>query len=168
MVACFVGLGIGGEWNKVASRHRCVCRLESSSDGTELVKFRETFANPKRIDVDVETLERIRQRIVKVKDSVRLIVEVRDPRIPMSCSSRLFSRWRDELDAESMVVYVKADFMDEHSKERVRQFTMDQMDIPYEHVSWARSILSKIRTSSVRRTSHCIYHRSPPFVSPRR
>eukprot|EP00188_Purpureofilum_apyrenoidigerum_P005140 Plantae.Rhodophyta-Purpureofilum_apyrenoidigerum.ctg6396.p1 GENE.Plantae.Rhodophyta-Purpureofilum_apyrenoidigerum.ctg6396~~Plantae.Rhodophyta-Purpureofilum_apyrenoidigerum.ctg6396.p1 ORF type:complete len:425 (-),score=85.15 Plantae.Rhodophyta-Purpureofilum_apyrenoidigerum.ctg6396:1176-2450(-) len=107
---------------------------EWRNDQGELVNFRIKFENPKKIERDWDVLELIRDRIVSIKDDIRLIVEVRDPRVPQSSYSRLFDLWRRELGTESMVVYTKAEMINEKEKDRLRKFTMEQMDIPSENI----------------------------------
>jgi len=129
---CFVsGVLSAGRERRGAS----VCHMsEWSNDQGELVQFRDKFENPKKIERDWDVLDLIRDRIVGIKDEIRVVVEVRDPRVPQSSYSRMFDLWRRELGAESMVIYTKAEMVNERDKERIRQFTMEQMDLPSENV----------------------------------
>jgi len=127
----FVGLGGGCSPGRRGVR-RVICCSEDVDN--KLVTFRQCFEGFKRIPVDAHTLRLIREEVSKIRDEVKVIVEVRDPRVPMSSYSTMFKQWRKELNTESMVIYTKAEIVPEDQKERIRAFTMDQMDIPYEQV----------------------------------
>ncbi|KAA8499227.1 Mitochondrial GTPase 1 [Porphyridium purpureum] len=86
-------------------------------------------------------------RVVEELKSVKVLIEVRDARIPRCSAHPLFERWVQRMKLERVVVYTHADLLSDRDLGQLRTWTKD-------HVTRSTNVffknLSKVKSQTVR------------------